>query len=181
MGSGIELSWPTGPSAELTTVVHGLVTAVEEAGGATPWPGTPTFASVHEWLHRLTSAVVQGDARLCLASVDGAPQAAAAWRRSAGIGRTAVARAELAAMLAHPAATDPDLTARLAAAAITSAKAAGVDILEVGVRAGDDDARARYTALGFVPAQAGGKAAPGAAGPAGGTRMLLQLSASVRG
>ena len=149
MGAPLTLSWPSAPSADLTTLVHHIVTLVGEDGGSTPWPVTPEFGSVHEWLYRLTTAVVQGDAALCVASVGGTPKAVSAWRRSAGVGRSTAARAEMTQVMALP---DPDqgLAAAVATAVIASARGAGVDVLQIGVRPDDEAGQEIYTALGFV-------------------------------
>jgi ribosomal protein S18 acetylase RimI-like enzyme len=147
MDPSIELLWPTAPDERLRAGVHRVIHAVVELGGAVGWLAPPGRADTDAWLEEVLDAVKSGDASLALAMVDGEVAATGLWWR----GTSTIFRhsAELRKVMAHPAARGVGLGGLVVSALVGDARAAGIEILTLGVRGNNHGAIQLYEQLGF--------------------------------
>ncbi|OMI38964.1 GNAT family N-acetyltransferase [Streptomyces sparsogenes] len=151
MTTPVELVWPTTLDDALRARTHRLVRAVTETGGAIGYLAPPDRAETDAWLDGVLADVRTGDAALALATAeDGSCQilGCALWRR-----RTAAASyrhsAELQQVMTHPAARGRGIGRLLVSALIDNVRAAGLELLILGVRGNNHGAIALYEDLGF--------------------------------
>ncbi|WP_090929523.1 GNAT family N-acetyltransferase [Nonomuraea jiangxiensis] len=142
-----ELTWPDTSDEALLAAVHRVMRAVVALGGAVGYLDPPSRDQTDPWLEEILKAVRDGDARLALARVDGTVQAMGLWRRNPSPVFTR--SAELGKIMAHPEARGLGLGARVVSALVDSARAAGIETLELGVRGNNHGAIELYESLGF--------------------------------
>ena len=143
-----DLSFPTADSAGLRADVGRVIAAVTAAGGAVGWLAEATRAETDAWVGRVLAQVATGDAALCLASVDGRVQAMGAWVRQ---GRGPMRQvAEVTKVMAHPDARGLRLGHAVMSGLVSSAGAAGLEVLTLGCRGNNHLALALYAEHGFV-------------------------------
>lgn len=132
-----------GLRAGLYRLIHDVV----RIGGAVGWLAPPGRDETDAWLDGVLADVREGDAVLALATHDGEIATTGLWRRE----RAAVFRrnAELQKIMTHPAARGHGLGRRVVAALVEDARAAGVEVLRLGVRGNNHGAIALYQDLGF--------------------------------
>lgn len=147
MAHEIDLTWPTAAGGDLRAQVHWVLHAVVERGGAVGYLNPPTRTQVDAWLDDTLAEVRAGDAALVLAQVRGRVEATGLWRRE----RAPVFRhsAEVGKVMAHPAARGLGLGRRVVAALVASARAAGLEMLTLGVRGNNHGTIELYEELGF--------------------------------
>lgn len=139
----IDLTWPTEATDDLRAAVHRLLHDVVADGGAVGYLDPPSRDQTDDWLADTLGA----DGALVLATVDGVVRAMGTWRReSAAVFRHS---AELGKVMAHPSARGLGLGRRVVAALIEHARAAGIEILTLGVRGNNHGSIQLYEELGF--------------------------------
>ncbi|MBB5957731.1 ribosomal protein S18 acetylase RimI-like enzyme [Saccharothrix tamanrassetensis] len=143
----IDLTWPSEADERLRAEVHEVLHAVVAVGGAIGWQSPPGRDQTDQWLDRLLARTRVGDAALVLALVDGVVRGTASWQRPAG--EVFVHRAELGRVTAHPSARGLGLGSLLVSAVVENARAAGLEILTLGVRGNNHGAIELYEQLGF--------------------------------
>ncbi|SDH40983.1 L-amino acid N-acyltransferase YncA [Nonomuraea jiangxiensis] len=141
------MTWPDTSDEALLAAVHRVMRAVVALGGAVGYLDPPSRDQTDPWLEEILKAVRDGDARLALARVDGTVQAMGLWRRNPSPVFTR--SAELGKIMAHPEARGLGLGARVVSALVDSARAAGIETLELGVRGNNHGAIELYESLGF--------------------------------
>ncbi|MFC4858404.1 GNAT family N-acetyltransferase [Actinophytocola glycyrrhizae] len=143
----IELHWPAGAPEDLRAAVHRVLRDVVADGGAVGYVEPPTRAQTDAWLADVLADVRRGDGALVLATVDGTVQAMGTWRRE----RPPVFRtsAEVAKVMAHPAARGLGLGRRVVSALVDHARRAGLELLTLGVRGNNHGTIQLYEELGF--------------------------------
>jgi ribosomal protein S18 acetylase RimI-like enzyme len=127
--------------------VHRVLHAVVADGGAVGYVSPPSRAESDAWVSSVLADVQAGDGALVLASVDGVVQGMGTWRRE----RSPVFRTsgEVGKVMAHPAARGLGLGRRVVTALIESARAAGIEMLTLGVRGNNHGTIQLYEELGF--------------------------------
>ncbi|MEU9793348.1 GNAT family N-acetyltransferase [Streptomyces sparsogenes] len=151
MTDQVELIWPTTLDDALRASTHRMVHAVTETGGAIGYLAPPDRAETDAWLDSVLAAVRTGDAALALATAEdgsGEVLGCALWRRRAAVASHRHS-AELQQVMTHPAARGRGLGRLLVSALIDNARAAGLELLILGVRGNNHGAIALYEALGF--------------------------------
>lgn len=141
----IDLSWPTVADERLRAEVHEVLHAVVAAGGAIGWQKPPGRAETDAWLDSVLASPADG--ALVVARVDGVLRGTATWRRSES--EVFEHMAEVRRVTAHPAARGLGLGSRLVRAVIEHARAAGLEMLTLGVRGNNHGAIQLYETLGF--------------------------------
>ncbi len=141
----IDLSWPTVADERLRAEVHEVLHAVVAAGGAIGWKRPPGRAETDAWLDGVLAS--PSDGALVVARVDGVLRGTATWRRSES--EVFEHMAEVRRVAAHPAARGLGLGARLVGAVVDHARAAGLEMLTLGVRGNNHGAIQLYESLGF--------------------------------
>ncbi|MCC8243773.1 GNAT family N-acetyltransferase [Saccharothrix luteola] len=141
----IDLSWPLVADERLRSEVHEVLHAVVAAGGAIGWREPPGRAETDAWLDSVLASPADG--ALVVARVDGVLRGTATWRRSES--EVFEHMAEVRRVTAHPAARGLGLGARLLGAVIEHARAAGLEMLTLGVRGNNHGAIQLYESLGF--------------------------------
>ncbi|CAL9604296.1 Mycothiol acetyltransferase [Actinosynnema sp. ALI-1.44] len=144
---GIELVWPTVADSSLCASVHSVLHDVVAAGGAIGWQVPPSRAETDAWLDMVLSRVSSGDGALVLARVDGVVRGTATWLRSTSAVFTH--SAEVGRVTTHPSARGLGLGRRLVSAVVDHARAAGLELLTLGVRGNNHGAIELYESLGF--------------------------------
>ena len=145
--SGIAVSFPTADSDCLRADVARVISAVTAAGGAVGWLAEATRAETDAWLAPVLAQVAVGDAVLCLATVEGRVQAMGAWVRQ---GRGPMRQVgEITKVMAHPAARGRRLGHAVMEGLVTSAQAAGLELLTLGCRGNNHLAIGLYREHGF--------------------------------
>jgi ribosomal protein S18 acetylase RimI-like enzyme len=151
MTDPVELVWPTTLDEALRARIHRVIQAVTETGGAIGYLAPPGRAEIDAWLDGVLADVRAGDAALALATAagrSGEVLGCALWRR-----RTAVASyrhsAELQQVMTHPAARGRGIGRLLLSALIDDVRAAGLELLILGVRGNNHGAIGLYEDLGF--------------------------------
>ncbi|MDQ2729011.1 MAG: GNAT family N-acetyltransferase, partial [Actinomycetota bacterium] len=125
----VELVWPTETSPHLAAAVHRIIHAVVALGGAVGWRAPPDREETDRWLMEVTAGVQEGDAALCVATVDSVPQALGAWRR--GASPVFANMADIVKIMAHPEARGRSLGRRVTAALIDDARGAAIETLSL--------------------------------------------------
>ncbi|ONI85702.1 GNAT family N-acetyltransferase [Saccharothrix sp. ALI-22-I] len=141
----IDLIWPTVADEQLRAEVHEVLHAVVAAGGAIGWLTPPGRAETDAWLDRVLGSPQDG--ALVVARVDGVLRGTATWRRSDS--EVFGHMAEVRRVTSHPAARGLGLGSRLVRAVIEHARAAGLEMLTLGVRGNNHGAIQLYERLGF--------------------------------
>ncbi|WP_053722842.1 GNAT family N-acetyltransferase [Saccharothrix sp. NRRL B-16348] len=141
----IDLSWPTVADERLRAEVHEVLHAVVAAGGAIGWQKPPGRAETDAWLDSVLASPADG--ALVVARVDGVLRGTATWRRSES--EVFEHMAEVRRVTAHPAARGLGLGSRLVRAVIEHSRAAGLEMLTLGVRGNNHGAIQLYETLGF--------------------------------
>ncbi|WP_033437379.1 GNAT family N-acetyltransferase [Saccharothrix sp. NRRL B-16314] len=141
----IDLTWPSAADERLRAEVHAVLHAVVAAGGAIGWVDPPVRAQTDAWLDRVLGS--PGDGALVVARVDGVVRGTATWKRSSS--EVFAHMAELRRVTAHPEARGLGLGSRLVGAVIEHARAAGLEMLTLGVRGNNHGAIQLYESLGF--------------------------------
>ncbi|MFI9006545.1 GNAT family N-acetyltransferase [Actinosynnema sp. NPDC053489] len=141
----IELDRPVVADERLRSEVHEVLHAVVAAGGAIGWTSPPGRAETDAWLDTVLGS--PRDGALVVARVDGVLRGTATWRRSDG--EVFEHMAEVRRVTAHPAARGLGLGARLLGAVVEHARAAGLEVLTLGVRGNNHGAIQLYESLGF--------------------------------
>ncbi|MFC4009684.1 GNAT family N-acetyltransferase [Nonomuraea purpurea] len=142
-----ELTWPDTPDEATRAAVHRIFHAVVALGGAVGYLNPPTREETDPWLEETLRNVRDKDARLALAVVDGSVQGMGLWRR--GPAPIFTHSAELGKIMAHPEARGLGLGRLVVTALIDSARAAGIEMLTLGVRGNNHGAIELYESLGF--------------------------------
>ncbi|MEU5030337.1 GNAT family N-acetyltransferase [Streptomyces milbemycinicus] len=151
MSDPVELLWPTTLDDALRARTHRMVHAVSETGGAIGYLAPPSRAETDAWLDGVLADVRTGDAALALAtSGDGSDEVlgCALWRRRAAVASYRHS-AEIQQVMTHPAARGRGIGRRLVSALIDDVRAAGLELLLLGVRGNNHGAIALYEDLGF--------------------------------
>jgi ribosomal protein S18 acetylase RimI-like enzyme len=141
----IDLSRPSVADETLRAEVHEVLHAVVAAGGAIGWREPPGRAETDAWLDDVLGS--PGDGALVVARVDGVLRGTATWRRAES--EVFEHMAEVRRVAAHPAARGLGLGARLVRAVVEDARAAGLEVLTLGVRGNNHGAIQLYESLGF--------------------------------
>ncbi|GAB2971968.1 GNAT family N-acetyltransferase [Saccharothrix stipae] len=141
----IDLSRPSVADEKLRAEVHEVLHAVVAAGGAIGWREPPGRAETDAWLDGVLGS--PGDGALVVARVDGVLRGTATWRRAGS--EVFEHMAEVRRVAAHPAARGLGLGARLVRAVVEDARAAGLEVLTLGVRGNNHGAIQLYESLGF--------------------------------
>ncbi|XVS65814.1 N-acetyltransferase family protein [Actinosynnema sp. CA-299493] len=141
----IDLSWPAVADERLRAEVHEVLHDVVAAGGAIGWRRPPGRAATDAWLDGVLASPADG--ALVVARVDGVLRGTATWRRSES--EVFMHMAEVRRVTAHPAARGLGLGSRLVGAVIEHARAAGLEVLTLGVRGNNHGAIQLYESLGF--------------------------------
>ncbi|WP_367131380.1 N-acetyltransferase family protein [Saccharothrix sp. HUAS TT1] len=141
----IDLSWPVVADERLRAEVHEVLHAVVAAGGAIGWLEPPVRAETDAWLDGVLASPADG--ALVVARVDGVLRGTATWRRSDS--EVFGHMAEVRRVTSHPAARGLGLGRRLVGAVVEHARAAGVEVLTLGVRGNNHGAIELYESLGF--------------------------------
>ncbi|KOX13004.1 GCN5 family acetyltransferase [Saccharothrix sp. NRRL B-16348] len=139
------MSWPTVADERLRAEVHEVLHAVVAAGGAIGWQKPPGRAETDAWLDSVLASPADG--ALVVARVDGVLRGTATWRRSES--EVFEHMAEVRRVTAHPAARGLGLGSRLVRAVIEHSRAAGLEMLTLGVRGNNHGAIQLYETLGF--------------------------------
>ncbi|NUP01973.1 MAG: GNAT family N-acetyltransferase [Nonomuraea sp.] len=142
-----DLTWPETAGEPVLAAVHRVLHAVVELGGAVGYLRPPSREETDPWVESTLAAVRDGEARLALATVDGTVEGMGLWRRS----DEAVFRhsAEVAKVMAHPAARGLGLGELVVAGLVDDARKAGIETLTLRVRGNNYGAIALYERLGF--------------------------------
>lgn len=148
MSAIVTLEWPEHASEALGDEVHRVVHAVSALGGAVGWLSAATREQSDAWLQPLLHKVGAGNARLCVARVDGVLQALGTWTRNEYAIFTH--RALVGKIMAHPDARGLGLGKAVTSALIEDARAAGIETLTLAVRGNNHLAVALYEELGFT-------------------------------
>ncbi|MFD8868848.1 GNAT family N-acetyltransferase [Streptomyces sp. NPDC059590] len=151
MTDPVELVWPTALDEGLLARTHRMIQAVTETGGAIGYLTPPDRAETDAWLHGVLADVRTGDAALALAtSADGSDEVlgCALWRRRAAVASYRHS-AEIQQVMTHPAARGRGIGRLLVSALIDDVRAAGLELLILGVRGNNHGAIALYEDLGF--------------------------------
>lgn len=144
----IDVSFPVDDSDGLRADVHRVIAAVTAAGGAVGWLAEATRAETDAWLAPVLAQVASSDAALCLVSVDARVAAMGAWWRQ---GRGPMRQVgEITKVMAHPDARGLRLGHAVMDGLVTSAQAAGLELLTLGCRGNNHLALALYAEHGFV-------------------------------
>ncbi|GAA3858318.1 hypothetical protein GCM10022243_24960 [Saccharothrix violaceirubra] len=143
----IDLIRPDEPDEHLRAGVHEVLHDVVAAGGAIGYPNPPDRTATDAWLDSVFDDVTRGRGGLVLARVDGVISGTAAWHGE-GMGVFAGC-AELRRVTAHPRARGLGLGALLVADVIATTRAAGLELLTLGVRGNNRNAIGLYESLGF--------------------------------
>lgn len=143
----IELVWPTHTRALPSVEIHRVLHDVAELGGAIGYVTPPTRTEIDAWLEQTLTAVRSGDAALAVALVDGSVQATGLWRRSPH--EMFRQSAEIEKVMVHPSARGLGLGRLIGEALVQSARAAGLETLDLGVRGNNHGAIELYEQLGF--------------------------------
>ena len=141
----IDLSRPVVADERLRAEVHEVLHAVVAAGGAIGWQAPPGRVETDAWLDSVLAS--PSDGALVVARVDGVLRGTATWKRSES--EVFEHMAEVRRVTAHPAARGLGLGARLVRAVIEHARAAGLEMLTLGVRGNNHGAIQLYESLGF--------------------------------
>lgn len=143
----IELTWPETADEPTLAAVHRVLHAVVELGGAVGYLRPPSREETDPWVESTLAAVKDGEARLALATVDGTVEAMGLWLRS----RETVFRhsAEVAKVMAHPAARGLGLGELVVSGLVEDAREAGIETLTLRVRGNNHGAIELYERLGF--------------------------------
>ncbi len=144
----IELHWPASVTEDLCAQVHRVLHAVVAAGGAVGYLTPPDRAVSDAWLSDVLAAVRSGDAALALGVVDGRVEATGLWRR--GPVPIFTHTADVMKVMAHPAARGLGLGRLVVSGLIERARAAGLEMLVLGVRGNNHGTIDLYRSLGFV-------------------------------
>ncbi|MES4909370.1 MULTISPECIES: N-acetyltransferase [unclassified Streptomyces] len=154
MTDPVELVWPTALDEALRARTHRMVHAVSETGGAIGYLAPPSRTETDAWLDGVLADVRAGDAALALAaeatSADGSGEVlgCALWRRRASVASYRHS-AELQQVMTHPEARGRGIGRLLVTALIDDVRAAGLELLLLGVRGNNHGAIALYEDLGF--------------------------------
>lgn len=142
-----DLHWPTDAPDDLRKAVHRLLHDVVGTGGAVGYLTPPSRAETDSWLDDVLADVRAGDGAIVLATVDGVVQAMGTWLRE----KPAVFRhsAVVGKVMAHPEARGLGLGRRVVEALVEHAKAAGIELLTLGVRGNNHGTIQLYEELGF--------------------------------
>jgi ribosomal protein S18 acetylase RimI-like enzyme len=144
----IELRWPASVTEDLCAQVHRVPHAVVAAGGAVGYLTPPDRAVSDAWLSEVLAAVRTGDAALALGVVDGRIEATGLWRR--GPVPIFTHTADVMKVMAHPAARGLGLGRLVVSGLVERARAAGLEMLVLGVRGNNHGTIDLYRSLGFV-------------------------------
>lgn len=142
-----ELSWPIDADESMRREVHALVCAVVASGGAIGYRGSPDRQTCDAWLDSVLTAVRAGDGALVLGRIGGKVAGCGVWRR-----RPAPVfhhSAELQQVMTHPELRGRGLGRAIVLALIDSARAAGIELLILGVRGNNHRAIELYASTGF--------------------------------
>ncbi|HVU71506.1 MAG TPA: GNAT family N-acetyltransferase [Mycobacteriales bacterium] len=142
-----ELVWPRQGDERTRAAVHRLLHDVVAIGGAVGWVVTPDRAESDRWLDTMLGLVERGDGALLLVEVDGVAQAMARWRRESG--EVFLHDASVEKVMVHPSARGLGLGRVVMEAIVESARAAGLELLMLGVRGNNHGAVALYESLGW--------------------------------
>jgi ribosomal protein S18 acetylase RimI-like enzyme len=143
----IELLWADEADERLRGEIHRLMHDVVEIGGAIGYRSPPSRSQTDEWLDGVLGTVAAGDAALAVALVDGQTEAAGLWRRKPGA--VFAHSATLEKVMAHPAARGLGLGRLIVGSVVDNARAAGLEILDLGVRGNNYGAMELYEGFGF--------------------------------
>ncbi len=144
----IELRWPDAVSEDLCAGVHRVLHAVVAAGGAVGYLTPPPRAVTDGWLEETLAAVRAGDAAFAAGVVAGRVEATGVWRR--GPAPIFTHTAEVGKVMAHPDARGLGLGRLVVGGLIDRARAAGLELLTLGVRGNNHGSIDLYRSLGFV-------------------------------
>lgn len=143
----IDLHWPQDADEDLRAVVHRVLHDVVADGGAVGYTEPPPRAQTDAWLDDVLADVQTGDGAIVVARVDEVVQAMGTWRRE----RPPVFRtsAEVAKVMAHPAARGLGLGRRIVSALVDDARNTDIELLTLGVRGNNHGTIQLYEELGF--------------------------------
>jgi len=141
------LTWPTGPTDQLSTDVHRIIHAVTALGGAVGWLEPPSREESDSWLLPLLDEVARGDAALCVASTGATPTAFGCWRRDPG--PIFAHRAQVSKVMAHPDARGLGLGELVVSSLVRHARTSGIETLRLSARGNNHLAIELYQRLGF--------------------------------
>jgi len=141
------LTWPTGPTDQLSTDVHRIIQGVTALGGAVGWLEPPSREESDAWLLPLLDEVARGDAALCVASARATPAALGCWRRDPG--PIFAHRAQVSKVMAHPDARGLGLGELIVSSLVRHARTSGIETLRLSARGNNHRAIALYQRLGF--------------------------------
>jgi GNAT superfamily N-acetyltransferase len=147
MAPEIALTWPDGPTDELSVDIHRIIHAVTALGGAVGWLEPPSQDESDVWLLPLLDEVARGDAALCVASADGVAAAFGCWRRDPG--RIFAHRAQVSKVMAHPDARGLGLGELIVSSLVGHARTSGIETLRLSARGNNHLALELYQRLGF--------------------------------
>jgi len=148
MGLDIALTWPTGPTEELSVHMHRIIHAVTSLGGAVGWLEPPSREESDAWLLPVLDQVARGDAALCVATVDSVPAALGCWRRDAAI--IFEHRAQISKVMVDPHARGLGLGELIVTSLVDDARAKGIETLRLSARGNNHLAIGLYQRLGFI-------------------------------
>jgi L-amino acid N-acyltransferase YncA len=143
----IELHHPADAPDDLRAAVHRVLRDVVAGGGAVGYAEPPSPAQTDAWLDDVLADARAGDGALVVAVVDGVVEAMGTWRRE----RSPVFRtsAEVAKVMAHPAARGLGLGRQVVSALVDDARRVGIELLTLGVRGNNHGTIQLYEELGF--------------------------------
>jgi ribosomal protein S18 acetylase RimI-like enzyme len=143
----IELRWPDTMSDELGAAVHRVLHAVVAAGGAVGYLVPPARSVTDEWLEETLAAVRAGDAAFAVGVVSGRIEATGMWRR--GPVPIFEHTGEIGKVMAHPDARGLGLGRLVVGGLVERARAAGLELLVLGVRGNNHGVVDLYRSHGF--------------------------------
>jgi ribosomal protein S18 acetylase RimI-like enzyme len=143
----IELVWPSAATEDLRAQVHRVLHAVVALGGAVGYLTPPARCQTDEWLDDTLAAVRAGDAALAIGTVGGRVAATGLWRR--GPVPIFTHTAEVGKVMAHPESRGLGLGRLVVGGLVERARAAGLELLTLGVRGNNHGSIDLYRSLGF--------------------------------
>ncbi len=145
---GLSIDWPLVADEALHDDVHRVVAAVVALGGAVGWVEVPDRTETANWLDRELAKAAAERAAVAVVRRSGRLEALGMWTRY--VPPVLARNAEVRKVMVHPDARGAGLARLLMVALIDSARAAGVEVLRLGVRGNNHAAQALYESLGWT-------------------------------
>lgn len=144
----VSIEWPTTADDALHGDVYRVVAAVVDLGGAVGWLAVPDDAECATWLDQVLARVMAGRGAFAVLRRAGRLEALGMWLRYDA--PVTERNAEIRRVMVHPDARGGGLSRTVMEALTASARAAGVEVLRLGVRGNNHAAQALYESLGWV-------------------------------